>query len=676
MGGLGLAKLSCAPDARGQLLRFLVVGTGNTALSYAIYASGIAIGLTFQIASVMGLAIGIVVSFVTQGRLVFLSRLEGRFVPFAIIWAGLYFANITLIRALHWGGLDYYLAGLAAAVPVTVLSFVLQRQITFSEPRRPVLQSILIGLVLLLAFARLDLALRFEANWDEFLNLSMVHGYTGGQLHEVLQTVFVHLFTWVQNVAVNEVDQIVAARLLVLTFVALTSLAIYGIARHFMDVVAALVAVFVFNSFTFVMRNGGALRTDPLAVCASMVAIWLALARDFGLRQAFALGAMIGVAGALTIKAALYVPVIGAILLLRVWYARDRKRTFGLILLSGVTALASFLAIIGLHAITFPDHASPFAFVARTSGATLLGGDYSIFLVYFTASLSGNLAFWVLLGAGVVGAAALTRSPIRRHDGLILLCLGLMLLTPLIYRDTYPYYYGFMIAPGAVLAGLGYALVSDIRNGLYARLALAFLATSAVSTYVVSLRQDNAWQYRTLAIIHRLFPQPVPYIDHTSMVSSFPKQGIFMSGWGMSDYRHTGKAIMPAIIEGRQPRFVLVTRDLLDIDQIDPRASEAQPYGLLAEDVLALKANYLHYWGPLYLPGLLIAGDGNRRVRIAGRYRVNAAVTIDGQGLEPGATVYLAAQQHRFHAPQPVTLRWDAPPPPAGKPPAQLFNGF
>src|SRR5687767_14847955 len=130
------------------------------------------------------------------------------------------------------------------------------------DTRNQILRFLLLGMVLLLAFVRLDLAFRFEINWDEFLNLSMVYEHAAGSLRQILQTVFIHLFTWVSAVSLNEVDQVIAARLLVLAFAALTSLAIYVIARGLVSVNAALLAVVAFNGFSFVMRHGGALRTD------------------------------------------------------------------------------------------------------------------------------------------------------------------------------------------------------------------------------------------------------------------------------------------------------------------------------------------------------------------------------------------------------------------------------
>ena len=181
-----------------------------------------------------------------------------------------------------------------------------------------------------------------------------------------------------------------------------------------------------------------------------------------------------------------------------------------------------------------------------------------------------------------------------------------------------------------------------------------------------------------LALVHQLFPEPVPYIDHTSMVSSYPKQSIFMSRWGISDYRQANRPIMAEIIDRKEPRFLLVTRNLLDVETLDPQLSEKRVYGLLAEDVRALQANYLRYWGQLYLPGLRFEGEDVREVRIPGRYmlQATASATVDGRRIEPGEAVELTKGEHRLSSSSPASLRWAAPPPPAEPPPRQLFRGF
>jgi putative flippase GtrA len=656
----------------------VLIGAANTLVSYGFYALGLAIGFRYELASLIALVLGIIVSFVTQGRLVFLTRLRNRFPLFLATWAILYLVNITVIRVLNWAGLDLYLAGLAAIVPVTGIAFLLQKNIVFAEPRPAAMRVVLIGLLLLLAAARLDLVVRFEVNWDEFLNLAMVHSLARGELREVLQTAFVHLFFWVPGVAVNEVDQIIAARLFVMLVACLTSVAIYRTSRNFVGISAALFAVLAFNSFSFVIRHGNSLRTDPLAACCLMVAIWLALVRDFTIRRSVAVGTLVGLAGALTIKSFFYVPTVGAILLLHIWYGADRKSAIWLVGLSALTALASFVAVVALHSSSFPATASASAFIARTSGATVLSGDYSIVLGSLLQAIARNFFFWIVLLIGVLCAGGMLRYPSHRRKGLTLLSLTLTLASLIVYRDAYPYYYPFMLAPVTVVVGFGFERISNLRNGLYAWAAIALVLVSATSTYWQSRGQDNSGQRRVLGLVHQLFPHPVPYIDHTSMVSSYPKQGFFMSRWGVTDYRRTQTPTMNDIIARNEPRFLLVTRALLDVERLNPQDAGRRPHSLLTADIDVLRKNYTRYWGPIYLPGFQVKGSGDRQVQIPGDYIVQSTnpVLVDGRSILPGATIKLAKGNHRIVSNTSASFSWAAPAPPAENPPRQLFRGF
>jgi hypothetical protein len=261
---------------------------------------------------------------------------------------------------------------------------------------------------------------------------------------------------------------------------------------------------------------------------------------------------------------------------------------------------------------------------------------------------------------------------------MILASLSLLLFTPLIYRDVYPYYYPFMLAPASVLIGIAFERIAHYRNGVFAGFFLAFLAIGAAATLGKSLNQGLDDQRRMLALIHTLFPKPVPYIDHTSMVSSYPKQGIFMSTWGMTDYRRAGVPIMESIVTTKSPRFVLATRWSLDVAFLKPELSEAQPYGLLAADVRTLQDNYMRYWAQLYLPGFRVKGTSERMVSIPGRYRVEADhdVEIDGLAVAPGRVVELSKGRHRFVTRSKAAFLWDAPAPPASAEPSALFYGF
>jgi putative flippase GtrA len=114
-----------------MIMRYVLIGAFNTAVSYLIYCIFIYSGVNYAVASLGALVFGVVLSFFTLGRYVFMSRLEGRFKLFVLVWVVLYFFNIGIIRLLLSFSADAYQAGLVAAVPTVGLAFLLQRFYVF-----------------------------------------------------------------------------------------------------------------------------------------------------------------------------------------------------------------------------------------------------------------------------------------------------------------------------------------------------------------------------------------------------------------------------------------------------------------------------------------------------------------------------------------------------------------
>lgn len=660
------------PRDAATALRFLVVGGANTLFAYAIYAAGLFLGAPYQLASIIALVGGIATGFVLQGKVTFRSRLEGRFLPFVALWTLLYLANITLIRCLGLAGVGYYLGGLIAAVPVNAISYLALRYVIFAHRKLDAMRLFLCWCVALVAVARLYIVTSMELNWDEFLNLSMVYSYARGDLFEILQTAFVHLFAWLPLVSANEADQLIAARLVSLACVFATSGAIYGTARRYMDVNASLVSVLAFNCFSYALLYATDFRTDTLATAAMMGAIWLASDPRPSKASAACMGVLVGIGAAMTIKAIFFVPTIAALLLLKAWKSGDYMKWTVTIAIGALAALASLGAILLLHSASFPAHASMATFLGRTTGATLLTGDYSIVIDTIVSSFGRNLGFWLGAGLGLIAAVQVARKD--RAQGLEIACFALPLATLCVYRDVYPYCLPLLLAPVAVVVGFGFAS-QELRSRI---VLLLLFAVSAILAFASIRDRPIEPQRQTLAVIHRLFPQPVNYIDHASMVSSFPKKGFFMSTWGVGDYRKAGVPVMAGVIEHDQPKFLLETRSLLAVDRIDPKDSEARSYGLLAADVRSLRNNYQRYWGPLFLPGKLLSGSGEIDIAIAGRYRLKASAPIRFAGKEvlPGTALDLAAGHYSYASAGEASLLWDAPAAPSASPPERLFTGW
>jgi len=188
-------------------------------------------------------------------------------------------------------------------------------------------------------------------------------------------------------------------------------------------------------------------------------------------------------------------------------------------------------------------------------------------------------------------------------------------------------------------------------------------------------------------VVHRVYPEPVPYIDRNAMIATFPKVGFFMSTWGIETYRKAGRPIMRDILIREAPHFLLANTPVLAIDDPAWFGEDDSVYRLFDEDYLVLQDNFVPYWGALYVLGKrfedLDAEPQPFEILVPGRYRVLAddPVTIDGLPALPDETVTLTAGAHAIRMPAgagSVVLRDAAVPdapatPPSGQP---IYDGL
>ncbi len=115
-----------------QFIRYGFVGGFNTLFSYGIYALALFFGIRFEMASLISIVFGILFSFITQGIVVFKGISIKFFIRYLVMWCGLYFFNIWLIKILTNISLDVYMAGAAATVPVVILAYFGMKYFCFS----------------------------------------------------------------------------------------------------------------------------------------------------------------------------------------------------------------------------------------------------------------------------------------------------------------------------------------------------------------------------------------------------------------------------------------------------------------------------------------------------------------------------------------------------------------
>ena len=119
-------------------VKFVVVGSLNTAFSYCVFASLVYLGFTYVVANLFALLLGVAFSFRTQGAWVFGNRDKRLWLRFAACWAVIFIFNIGCINALMHAGLNVYRAGAAALIPSTIMSYFVQKIFVFgSSAHRP-----------------------------------------------------------------------------------------------------------------------------------------------------------------------------------------------------------------------------------------------------------------------------------------------------------------------------------------------------------------------------------------------------------------------------------------------------------------------------------------------------------------------------------------------------------
>ena len=293
---------------------------------------------------------------------------------------------------------------------------------------------------------------------------------------------------------------------------------------------------------------------------------------------------------------------------------------------------------------------------------------------YFVISLYSDPVVWILLVGGFAAAVAVAAGRQQRWRGLGFVGLGLPLLTLVIYRNAYPYYYVFMLAAPALLGALAIAKLEQSlgqksrKFQLVVGLVFALLAASFVGQYLRNDVDRTVAQRQLIEVVHRMFPRPVPYIDRSSMVASFPKVGFFMSTWGMESYLARGRPVMRGLLASRQPVFLVANIGSLRLDSPSVRPAGPHGYRLLQADYDVLRDNFVHHWGAIWVAGKRLnipaAGRAHRfEILIPGSYTIEAKalVIIDGIERKPGAMVELDKGQHTFvttTAQATVLLRW------------------
>lgn len=468
-------------------------------------------------------------------------------------------------------------------------------------PSETTLVAAAIGLFFLL---QLHLAFVFNINWDEFFFLSHVYSYQAGRLDSSFQTFHVHLFGWLTALPLSEPDQIVAARLVMIVAEAGTAWCIFHIAGMFGSKQHALFALFAYLASTYVLGHGASFRTDPIAAFLLMASLALLFATPAKWPAAALAGVLAGLGLLITVKGVFYFPAFLAALI----FAAQSRAKFAATIRYFAVAGVSLALVYGAGMMAHIAQVSPAA--GGTTGTAALQAQASSAL---TKTVLSQMLFpridyilrWLL--ASIVPAAlllfglAIALSKLlaeRFRPALVVLLLAAPLLSLVIYRNAFPYFFPFILAPAVPAIALA---SQRLDRPIWRNAALTGLFAGMAMQYAQLLPRDQLAQRQVIAAVHEIFPAPVNYIDRNGMLPSFPKTGFFMSSWGMELVSAAGSPALAPVIAQQRPPLVIANSPVL-LKALDPSFVYSGPR-LHPDDERALREHYVHYWGPIWLAG-------------------------------------------------------------------------
>jgi len=532
------------------------------------------------------------------------------------------------------------------------------------------LSAVVLGTIGLSLAFQLRRIFTHQGNGDEFSFLARVYEYQRGTLTAPLQNFHVHLFGWLSRISGSEIDQIVAGRLFMLVLETGMLGLVYYAARRFVARDAALLGVLSYAVCNFVIAHGASFRTDPIATFLLMSAVALMLAPRLCRRQTLFAGVAVALAGLVTIKSVFYLPVIVAIAAWRLVEAADRRAMLLILAVGGVASAGAFGLFYALHVASLAG-AQPSDVVGAARGsagkvimADALFGSWRFLLIGAAGSPVTFAA--IVAGIWICARGAINRSGVDRRRQRVLLAFAFPAATILFYRNSFPYYYAFALAPAAVLAAIAF---DRIRRTPARLIGVCGLSAALVALqFAVRFQPGQDIQRNGLAVIHAMFPEPVSHIDPCYRVARYPEAGFFMSTWGMESYRAAGRPRLRNAIEREAPQFVIAGHTVLAAAFNPGAATIPAEYRLLEADERALRENYIHHRGEIWIAGKTIedirAGEVRSvDVRIPGPYTVEAGgeISIDSRDHAPGDVVTLSKGPHLIAGGRDmpsVTLRW------------------
>lgn len=503
-------------------------------------------------------------------------------------------------------------------------------------------------------------------NWDEFLYLAKIYDYQSGRHVSPLQSFYIHFFGWLTNISGTEIKQIIIARYVQLIILFCCMGIVYSIASKYAYRLEALFSVFLALGFTDVIRHGFSFRADPICLFFFLVSIYLLL-KDRKVAAVFS-GIFLAIGFLISIKTIFYIPTFLLLFITFFFTKKNPTQTSNVILIFLVSSFCSLSILYFLHNLILSSHLAELpqaltesqSTIAAAGAKVLWTGNFFPRRDFIYRSLVENFSTWYVILFGIYFSCKKIFSFRGEWRYIFLFGFTLQLFTLIFYRNAFPYFFVFIV-PQALIISCAYTNLKELYPKKIGKRISAILIILPVSIALINsvkliryqLTDRIEPQRELVNLVHQLFPDPVPYIDRNYMIASFPQVGFWMSSWGMESYRQIGIPILKNSLKDQQPKFLIANTNALKIDDEKCFGENESLYRLLDEDFIALKENFVHHWGLLYLPGKYF--NNLRKVKniifeiiIEGEYTVESDgnLEIDGEVANLGDVIYLEKGRH------------------------------
>ena len=521
------------------------------------------------------------------------------------------------------------------------------------------------------------LVFRLKIQGDEFFFLSHVHSYLRGSLGSQFQNFHVYFFTWLPLISKNEIDQVIAARILMYLLLVGSCIFTYLISSQYLNRSGALFGLLCYLSLSNLVVHGASFRADSLCSFLFLFAVYQVVKANRDRTACLAAGVALAIALMISIKSAFYLVAILAIMTAKLFVSGSRTVT-----LKGAPQLFLSFSIVYVllyagHYLSLDTSSTPQTgeFISSTYSKVIITKHLSPGLVFLWDSLYRNPLIWAYLLIGTFWLAFNGKAVLKPGHRPAMLSFLVLLISLVFYRNSFPYFYVFIISPAIVLCGVILHKVTSDFQEKGAPVFLVFASVFSIPVFMAFLfhfagnvADQSGPQRQLLAAVHEVFPEPAPYIDGCSAISSFPKSGIFMSSWGMENYLAAGRPIFRDLLEKEHPTFIFANYPSLDLSLSREAQLTTLAFPLMNEDWEILKSNFIHHWGIVYVLGKQFEFDASLEskkfeILVPGDYTLEGEgeVHINGVVYQPGDTLFLDQGIHAIlpqRVPMTASLRW------------------